>query len=90
MKYKLFYSKKANSQLKKLDGGLGKRIVKRLKFIRCTKNPLHYAKKLKDKSIAQYRFRIGDYRVLFDIDKKGELTILMILSVKHRKDIYKF
>lgn len=35
-----------------------------------------------------YRIRVGDYRVLYTIDKKKkEVTIL---SVAHRKEAYKF
>lgn len=90
MKYEFVYLEKFVSQLEKFEKDVVKRIAIKLEFFENSKNPLHYAKKLKDRSIAQYRFRIGDYRVLFDVDKKGEFTILLILSVKHRKDIYKF
>jgi len=36
----------------------------------------------------RFRFRIGDYRAIFAIDKSGKIQILMILNVKHRKEIY--
>lgn len=90
MKYKTYYTPKAKFDLNKLEFGLRKRIVKKVQFFRSSSNPLQHAKKLKDQSIAQYRFRIGDYRVLFDVDQYGGLTILIIIHVKHRKKVYKF
>lgn len=89
MRYQTYYMPNARSQLNQLEPSLSKRIIKKIKFFRNSQNPLHYAKQLKDRSIAQYRFRIGDYRVLFDVDKQGKITILVILSVKHRKEVYK-
>ena len=37
-----------------------------------------------DKKLGEYRFRIGDYRVIFDTVKES----IIILSIGHRKDIY--
>lgn len=64
------------------------RILKKIAFFASQKNPSRFAKKLKDFALGEYRFRIGDYRVLFDVDHKGNIFILMILRIKHRKDIY--
>ncbi|MCK4791223.1 MAG: type II toxin-antitoxin system RelE/ParE family toxin [Desulfobacteraceae bacterium] len=41
--------------------------------------------KLFDPALGTYRFRIGDYRVIFDIE--GEEIV--VLRVGHRKDIYR-
>jgi mRNA-degrading endonuclease RelE of RelBE toxin-antitoxin system len=48
-----------------------------------------YAKKLKDPRFGEYRFRVGDYRVFFDVDKRGGIKILLILEVKHRRESYR-
>ncbi|MBP6881235.1 MAG: hypothetical protein KBC35_01275 [Candidatus Pacebacteria bacterium] len=37
----------------------------------------------------QYRYRIGDYRAIFSVAADGTITLLTILSVKHRKDVYR-
>ncbi len=42
-------------------------------------------KKLKDSHFGEYRFRIGDYRLLFDVEN----NTITILKVGHRRDIYK-
>jgi mRNA-degrading endonuclease RelE of RelBE toxin-antitoxin system len=41
--------------------------------------------KLTDPLVGRYRFRTGDYRVVFDIVEET----LQILAVGHRKDIYR-
>lgn len=43
-------------------------------------------KHLQNSKLADYRIRVGDYRILFDIDEPKRLII--ILRVGHRKDIY--
>lgn len=71
-----------------MDKQVSKRILKKMDFFSKQKDPIKFAKKLKDFSLGEYRFRIGDYRVLFDINDSGSLQILMILSVKHRREAY--
>jgi len=72
-------------QLKKLDKKIQKRIIKKLKFFASQKNPLQFAEPLRDRRFGQFRFRIGDYRVIFDVEKEK----IIILKVGHRKDIYR-
>ena len=82
-KYKLLYTKKAVDDLKKLDILTRKRIGKKL--LKYTKDPFLYAIKLTDKRIGEYRFRIGDHRIVFD----REWNRIVILRIRHRKDIHK-
>jgi len=49
-----------------------------------TTDPLRYAVKLTDASIGTYRFRIGDYRIVFDLVNEE-----IVLAVGHRKEIYR-
>lgn len=88
MKYKLLLTKKAKDDFLMLEKCIQKRIANKLRFFISNKNPLEYAKKLKDYRLGTYRFRIGDYRAIFDVDKKGNINILMILRIKHRKEVY--
>ena len=82
------YTKNAVRDLRQLDRQMAKRILKKMDFFSKQEAPLKFAKKLKDFSLGEYRFRIGDYRVLFDLDEDGSVKILTILSVKHRKEAY--
>ena len=79
------FKKKAAKEIDKLPFQIRQRILKKLKFYSSQGNPLRFAEKLKDWRFGEYRFRIGDYRILFDI----ESSKINILKVGHRKDIYK-
>lgn len=79
------FKKKATKEIETLPGQIRRRILEKLKFYSFQENPLRFADKLKDNRFGDYRFRIGDCRVLFDVrDKK-----IIILKFGHRKDIYK-
>ena len=88
MKYKLLLTKKAKNDFSSLEKIIQKRIAKKLRFYISDENPLEHAKKLRNSKLGEYRFRIGDYRAIFDVDKEGNITLLIILRVKHRKDVY--
>lgn len=84
-KYTLVFSRSAQKDLKKLDNETRRRIGKKLLFFLNQEDPLSHSRQLVHSNIGEYRFRIGHYRVVFDIhDNKIE-----IVSVKHRKDVYK-
>ena len=83
MKYKLVYTQRAVRDIRKLDQSTKKRIGRRL--LRYEEDPLKYAEKLIDSRLGTYRFRIGDYRVVFDLEGNK----MIVLRVGHRKDIYK-
>jgi len=71
--------------LKKLDFSIRVRILKKLQFYASRENPLRFAELVTDPRFGKYRFRIGEYRVLFDIENHK----IIILKVGQRKDIYK-
>jgi len=83
VKYGLVYTHRAFKDIRKLEDNVKQRIGKVLKEYE--EEPFRYASKLIDPALGTYRFRIGDYRVIFDI--KGEE--LIVLRVGHRKDIYR-
>jgi mRNA interferase RelE/StbE len=44
-------------------------------------------KKLKGKYKEIYRFRLGDYRLLYKIEEQK--VIVFIIDIEHRKDVYR-
>ncbi|MDP2692395.1 MAG: type II toxin-antitoxin system RelE/ParE family toxin [bacterium] len=88
MKYKLEMTKKAKDDFFILERKIQIRIAEKLRFYISLDNPLINAKKLVNTSVGMYRFRVGDYRIIFDIDNKGNIIVLLILRIKHRKDVY--
>jgi mRNA interferase RelE/StbE len=85
----IVYSDEALRQLKKLNAALARRIVLKIADNASRPDPLIRAKALQGKLSGKYRYRIGDYRAIFVIDEKGNISILTVLSIKHRRDVYK-
>lgn len=83
--YQLVIGAKASKDLQALDKADQRRIVKKLKFFLSAKDPLAYAKKLTDKAGGDYRWRIGYYRVIFDVEKET----IKLLRVQHRREVYR-
>ena len=82
MTYELIFADSAFRQLKKLEKKVQERIIAVLERIRI--RPEAYVTKLVGDP--GYRLRVGDYRIIMDIDNK-KLQIL-VLKVCHRKNIY--
>lgn len=90
MVYKLVYSKQAEKDLARLDNAIAVKILKNLDLLIKLMNPFVKAKKLTGFGIPTYRFRVGDYRVVFRKDERtGRLVILVVLRIAHRKEVYK-
>lgn len=88
MKYRLLFSKRALKQLKKMDKAVSALIFAWLKKnIDGAADPRAFGKALKGDKKEMWRYRIGDYRVLANIEDEN-LTIIAI-EIGHRRDIYK-
>jgi mRNA interferase RelE/StbE len=85
-KYSVQLSKRAHKDFQKLDPSLQKPIHQALIKLTTSRTPQQF-KSLKGKSIAQYRLRVGDYRILYDV--YDEDYVVLILRLGHRKDIYR-
>ena len=81
------YSFKGNSgdEFANLPKNIQIKIKQKLGFCMSSPNPLHFAEHLNNFSLGEYRFRIGDYRVAFDVEN----NVAKILKIGHRKDIYR-
>ncbi|MCZ7357466.1 MAG: type II toxin-antitoxin system RelE/ParE family toxin [Candidatus Methanoperedens sp.] len=82
MTYEIIFSDKALRQLKKLERNVQERIIAVLERIRV--RPEAYVTKLVGDP--GYKLRVGDYRVIMDIDNK--ILRILILKVGYRKNIY--
>ncbi len=81
----MVFSKTACKDIDKLDKLTKQRIAKKLEYFLGQDNTLSFAKQLIDSKLGTYRFRVGHYRVVFDI----EGDTIEVLAIKHRKDVYK-
>jgi mRNA interferase RelE/StbE len=77
------FSDSALKQLKKLEKSVQERIVSALERARV--RPESFVKKLVGDP--GYRLRVGDYRVIVDIDKNK--LLILVIKIGHRRNIYK-
>ena len=82
--FSLKYTKRAQKDIQQLDKIAKRRLAESLDRFR--RDPLLYAVKLTKSGVeGEYRFRVGNYRVLFNLND----TELVIMRVAHRSEVYK-
>ncbi len=97
MSYKIIFTKESAKDIEKLDQTVKKQLYKKLVYfkdlddIKVVAKKLHnddikvVAKKLHNYDAGEYRLRVGNFRIIFDLDKHT----IVVLRVQHRKDVYK-
>jgi len=85
--YHVEISKGALKQLKKMDKFTATFILSWLKKnIEGCSNPRIHGKALSQDLHGQWRYRVGDYRIICEIIDDN--VIVLVLSIGHRRDIY--
>lgn len=84
-KFRLLYKKHAVKDIQSLSPQIRKRLAAKLEFFIDQENPLDFAEPLTKPADAQYRYRVGDYRILFDVEDHN----IVILRVQHRSEVYR-
>ncbi len=82
MKYSLQFKPRAVKDIESLSSKLQSRIIKKIEEM--SENLKGDVKHLTNIT-PEYRLRVGDYRVLFEIEKEA----LIIYRVRHRKEVYR-
>lgn len=80
--YEIIFSQKAKKQLFKLEKVIQERIIAALERIRI--RPEAYITKLVGDP--GYKIRVGDYRVIMDIDRTK--LLVLVIKIGHRRNIY--
>lgn len=83
--YRLELSPRAIRDLKKLPAGIQARLKGHIDALATNPRPRGVSKLRGDANV--YRIRVGDYRVLFEINDKALLVI--VLKVADRKEAYR-
>ncbi|MBU4246656.1 MAG: type II toxin-antitoxin system RelE/ParE family toxin [Nanoarchaeota archaeon] len=83
--FKILYSNQACNFLKKSDKVLAKRIIRKIEELG-TEPVIHDTKMLEGYKEKLFRVRIGDYRILYEVDYK--LNIIGIVKIDKRSKVY--
>lgn len=88
MAYRVEYSKRALRQLKKMDRFDARLITSWIgKHLGGIDDPRIYGKGLSGNHSGEWRYRVGDYRILCII--KDDVLVVEVFSIGHRSDVYK-
>lgn len=87
MKYRVEYTLRAVKQLKKMDRYTRALIYGWIeKNLEGCENPRQHGKGLTANHSGQWRYRVGDYRLIAEIEE--ERIVILVLNVGHRREIY--
>lgn len=82
MPFRIIWSDLAIRQLRKLDRSVARRVFDKVGEL--AENPHRFAQKIVNSPY--YRIRVGDYRVILDI--QDDVLRILVLKVGHRESIY--
>lgn len=83
MGFKVFYTKSAFKDVQRLDSVAKKKMKAKIEAF--SQKPFFYAQKLISPALGEYRWRIGNHRVIFEMRGKE----IIILRIGHRREVYK-
>lgn len=88
MRYSVEYTQRAVKDLKKLDRQTRALILGWIEknLVDC-ENPRQHGKGLTANRSGQWRYRVGNYRIIADI--QDDTVIILVLTVGHRSDVYR-
>ena len=87
MSYHVEFTKAALRDLKKLDRRTATMLTGWIrKNLEGCENPRQHGKGLTANRSGQWRYRVGDYRILADI--QDDRIVILILNAGHRSEIY--
>lgn len=88
MAWTLRISETARRQFKKLDRSTAQALLRSLnRLLLEVENPRQRGKGLTANRTGLWRYRVGDYRVICDI--QDDQLLVLVLQVAHRRDVYR-
>jgi mRNA interferase RelE/StbE len=81
-RYSLVIARRFRQDLRRLDAQMHRRVLEVLERLQ---EDLFQGQRLTNVAIGQWRIRVGDYRIRYDIE--GEQVLLY--RVRHRREIYR-
>lgn len=87
MIWKIRFSKVADKAIRKLDKANAEKILDAIEDISELDDPRSKGKALVGNLAGLWRYRVGDYRIICDIEDGA--MIVLVVDVAHRRDVYR-
>ncbi len=85
MPYRILFTEEAQKDVRKQSVAIQRQLFKKLVHFSSLDDIKTVAKKLHNHDVGEYRLRVGNFRIIFDLDKHS----IVILRIQHRKDVYR-
>ena len=83
--YEVYLERSAENDLKRLPTSIFHHIIPQIKTLAANPRPSGCRKITGSKN--DWRIRIGDYRIIYEIDEKAKAV--RIMRVRHRREVYR-
>lgn len=85
--YRIEFTKSSKREFDKLPAKVKNKVVEALVLL--SKNPFSELLKIKKlKGVESlYRFRIGDYRVVYEV--RQDVLVILVIKIGHRSEVYR-
>lgn len=85
MRYRIEFTRRAEKDLEGLPTDVQARIIKKIGVLADNPRPHGVEKLAGDEGF--YRIRVGDYRVIYEI--QDDILLVLVLRLGNRRDIYR-
>ena len=85
MAYKVVFTVRAQKDVMEMGITVRRQLYKKFLYFASLDDIKSVAKKLHNHDVGEYRLRVGNFRIIFDLDKH----VIVVLRIQHRKDVYR-
>ncbi len=87
MAWRIDFTRNADKAMRKLDKGVAARVFDELDEIAKLEDPRSMGKGLTENKSGLWRYRVGDYRIVVDIE--DDVLVILVVDVDHRSRVYR-
>lgn len=87
MAWRIDFTRNADKAMRKLDKGIAARVFDELDEIAKLEDPRSMGKGLTENKSGLWRYRVGDYRIVVDIE--DDVLVILVVDVDHRSRVYR-
>lgn len=87
MAWRIEIDRDVQRSMRKLDKQIAKRITAKLREVSQLEDPRSTGKALVGNMAGLWRYRVGDYRIICDIE--DEVLVVLVVDVAHRREVYR-
>lgn len=87
MAWRIEIDKDVQKSMRKLDKQVARRITSKLREIAQMDDPRSTGKALTGGMAGLWRYRVGDYRIVCDIE--DGVMVVLVVDVSHRSEVYR-